>query len=486
MQDLVNKLSNEDRYKIKLYVKRKICNDDKNFDQRFIGLSNYLEHWNKSKQKLYKLLDNNFIVKKQLNINNESELKEDLRQLYNGDTEDYNICNSLKNFFWVVYHRHNAYTSFFNTKDWKDEDIDVLKEIYDDFWFICNEGTLYGTSDFSCKHCFPNHSKKLCISKGTKFLKKIKIYLDYFEEEFIRYEKNEEHCFNSKIDIERGYEHFRLEHSKILNRKKNNVEAYFSIHPLDYLTMSDNANDWTSCMSQNEKGCYRQGALELMNSNNVVMCYIKSDSIDLNLNTAPDLDHLDKKLKAKDNTPKMDRWNSKIFRVFFVVTKDGIISGKSYPYKSNDYTKALLKELQNMVKDKFGWTYTYDIQRYKDLCHVGCGHRMQNMKDYVYSDRKRKEYGKTLAHHKIILETHGYYNDWAYNSEYEFWCVRNKVDRTRVITISGKTICPYCGDPIVVLNNSEYEELSERYDYCSSDFCRPCKKKMRQIGEWDD
>ena len=56
-------------------------------------------------------------------------------------------------------------------------------------------------------------------------------------------------------------EEFRLAHSLVLNQKKTKGTLCLSIHPLDYMTMSDNRAGWSSCMSWRDDGCYRQGTV---------------------------------------------------------------------------------------------------------------------------------------------------------------------------------------------------------------------------------
>ena len=65
-------------------------------------------------------------------------------------------------------------------------------------------------------------------------------------------------------------------HSRMLNDKRLEGELCLSIHPLDYMTMSENNCDWTSCMNWPEGGCYRGGTIEMMNSPMVIVAYLKS------------------------------------------------------------------------------------------------------------------------------------------------------------------------------------------------------------------
>lgn len=72
------------------------------------------------------------------------------------------------------------------------------------------------------------------------------------------------------------FEEFRICQSMCTNTTALEGKLCLSIHPLDYMTMSDNACDWSSCMSWQEDGCYRMGTVEMMNSPCVIVAYLES------------------------------------------------------------------------------------------------------------------------------------------------------------------------------------------------------------------
>jgi hypothetical protein len=92
-----------------------------------------------------------------------------------------------------------------------------------------------------------------------------------------------------------GWEDFRICHSQILNQKDLGGNLTISIHPLDYMTMSDNSYGWESCMSWESEGGYRQGTVEMMNSRSVVIAYLSGED----------------KMRIGD-----DFWNSKKWRMW--------------------------------------------------------------------------------------------------------------------------------------------------------------------------
>ena len=126
-----------------------------------------------------------------------------------------------------------------------------------------------------------------------------------------------------------------MEHSRILNDKAMNGTLCLSIHPMDYITMSDNDSNWSSCMSWTRGGGYRGGTVECMNSTNTLVAYLESED-----NPCSFLNYAD--------------WNNKKWRCLFVVNPDVITSVKSYPYHNNDILDIVIKWLAELAKENWG------------------------------------------------------------------------------------------------------------------------------------
>lgn len=123
------------------------------------------------------------------------------------------------------------------------------------------------------------------------------------------------------------FEAFRIEHSKILNTKTMRGKLCLSIHPLDYMTMSDNNCNWTSCMSWNRNGGYRLGTVEMMNSPVALVAYLTAD---------------------EPYVFPEGEWNSKKWRSLFLATPDLITSVKGYPYQSPELVTIILEWLNEL------------------------------------------------------------------------------------------------------------------------------------------
>ena len=132
-----------------------------------------------------------------------------------------------------------------------------------------------------------------------------------------------------------GYEDFRIAHSQCLNQKKLTGELCVSIHPMDYMTMSDNTCDWSSCMSWQDCGDYRQGTVEMMNSPCVVVAYLKASN-DMHI-------------------PGGYHWNNKKWRSLYIVNPNIILGIREYPYASDELNGTTLQWLRDIVNANTNW-----------------------------------------------------------------------------------------------------------------------------------
>jgi hypothetical protein len=215
---------------------------------------------------------------------------------------------------------------------------------------------------------------------------------------------------------------------------------------MDFMTMSDNASNWSSCMSWSSAdggGCYKIGTVEVMNSNCVVCCYLESSNESFYFNSK-DADH---------------KWNNKKWRQLFYITKDIIVSGKPYPYNSEILTKEVLCLLQKLSKENLGVKYSFGPEVYMDMKTVYSEDDFEKARD----DKKGK---------RILFDTKGMYNDMANDHDMIFTCVRNKIKKNKIINISGKNPCLCCnGD---VIENLYEDEYNDRYENTGSLVCQSC------------
>lgn len=217
------------------------------------------------------------------------------------------------------------------------------------------------------------------------------------------------------------YEKLRIILSRHTNQKELHGNLCLSIHPLDYMTMSDNDSSWDSCMSWVAEGDYRAGTVEMMNSPYVVVAYVESEH-------------------KQTTFAGSITWNNKKWRELFLVTPNLITEIKPYPYVNEFFTKEALRRL-GALQQKASFSEAIEIPiretfTYKD-------------KELVFRPRA------TFM-----------YNDFGLTASNKHWALinENNLDSWQTyINYSGTMNCMSCGDEI------EYNS-----DYSNEVFCVPC------------
>lgn len=394
--------------------------------EAYCGNAEYLKYWAKCKPHLFHLLGGQLIYKFPVCFEKpQAQIRKDLEKLV-GDNE-------------FITH----YYACLDDEECLRGDYDTLRHcealVYADTFF--NDATPY-----AIKIKPDGHQKMLQLQKGMKPIRAILKMIDYFGWE----------------DLRKEYEDFRIAHSMVYNDKQIKGNMCISIHPLDFMTMSDNASGWSSCMSWTDDGCYHIGTVEMMNSNNVICCYIES-SDDFNF--------------GENGSDESWHWNNKKWRQLFYVTKDIAVCGKAYPYQHKDFSIAILDKIKELTEKNLGKSYTFGPEPYRDMNHIGSNQRMINNKRWIWN--------KNTTKHNIIFDTKGMYND-MFNDHYSdndiYWCYRNKVKHNIVISYSGKAPCICCGGDVLVEEDLEanYEgSYNERYTQVSKVMCENCRAVRR-------
>lgn len=244
--------------------------------------------------------------------------------------------------------------------------------------------------------------------------------------------------------LEKEYEDFRIAHSMILNDVNLKGTLCLSIHPMDYLTMSDNKSDWSSCMSWTDDGCYKVGSMEMMTASNVIVAYLKSSTSNFTF-------------KENDSETTYE-WNSKRWRELIMVTPEVIASNKSYPYIQNDLTAIVLEWVAELARKNMGFDFAEKAQGYNNEYYVEFGGFMYN--DYENND---EDYFSFVRHntapipHKIYVDGYGV-------------CLHclGSLDREDCFMCDDCLdihYCGDCGDRLQEDDDSVYDEASGQW-YC--------------------
>lgn len=242
-----------------------------------------------------------------------------------------------------------------------------------------------------------------------------------------------------------GFEEFRLVHSLGLNNKKFKGRVCLSIHPLDYMTMSDNECGWESCMSWQHTGCYRQGTVEMMNSPYVVVGYLRAEN--------------DMGLRYNQY------WNNKKWRQLFIVHPNIITGVKEYPYHSD--------ELNGYCLDKLRALFTNG--EYSDNKVNFPSHCSFNDYDLTFGGEQ-----VNLTNVKIHFDTTYMYNDFGSVEDYPVY-IGSQVQSSKSyhITYSGASECMWCGSTDV----RELEGNTLLCNDCYRDnyvYCNHCDERVHE------
>ena len=422
--DLVNKLTEKDKTLIANYINEHEVNEE------FIGVDKWLQDWSHSNQRLYKLLGNQFMKEYDFSYTrNDDEMKSEL----------VNLSNHLfiKNYFHFV-SEYIFCRKFGLTYE--------IKRNFEDLAYLNRSFNNNGELNFPIKFKIEGR-KTFQLQKGTKLLKVFYRIMEYFKEDY---------TFDKA-----SFEDFKIKYSLLMNDKNVKGKMVLSIHPLDYMTMSDNASNWTSCMSWVEQGCYHLGTVEMMNSNNVLVAYLKTGKDDFYFKKGEPA-----KPPEKEKDPNFF-WNDKKWRVLTYITKDIIMSGKAYPYLNDDFCKFIIAKTRELAKENLNWNYSFGPELYKDMIHIDGVRTIENQKYW------RKYHPKK---YNIIWDTKAMYNDML-NADINYWCYRNKVNKNKIISVSGKATCLCCGKQATDLD--EYNDnYNDRYLGTDKIVCSDCSDKF--------
>ena len=331
-----------------------------------------LEEWDKQKTALYEVFGRQFILSKEINCTkSDDELYADLQPWFNSRT-----CNAMRE--WVT--TYCKRTNETGLSVWEHPLHNKLSRMLNDACFFKNK---YQGPDIDIP--IPGTENVFQVRDGIKMMKLIRKLYNKFG-------------FMINLDEDELEQDIVL-YSQCTNQKIVKGNLCLSIHPLDFITASDNNNGWDSCMTYCGEGDYRRGIIEMMNSPIVVCAYLTG--------SVP---------YCEDGL----EWNSKKWREFFIV-RDDIISGiKGYPYWSQELEEIVINWLTELME-------AYYKISYGDMIKFQPDHRDANGNSFKMSTRG-----------------HAMYNDF-YNGN-EYMCRITPAFDYEVITYPGTATCMFCGE----------------------------------------
>ncbi len=369
------------------------------------GMPHFLRFWAQNKADLYKMFGEQFILRKDISFNkNIEDLEEEMEStLAYGER----IVNNFR----------SNYIAMLRNIESMDSDIRYeLRRFTCDYRMLAENA--YNGLTITIPGDLTVDGKPLQVNPGSKAVKMLGKICKAFG--FTHTEKRCKecgclfhaeydecpYCHSKEYDVLDGYEEFRKAHSLVLNQKVIRGTLCLSIHPMDYVTMSDNDSGWESCMRWYDGGGdYRLGTIECMNSPYIVVAYLEA--------------------RNPMDIYNFGQWNNKRWRQLIVITPELLLGNKQYPYANDDIQGAALKWMRELANP------TGIYGPYDDLAVEIINHRTNTIGtrrisivldfDYMYNDI----YDRRLGFIKSSYSG----NDICYN-------------------LSGPAVCTNCGDVI--------------------------------------
>lgn len=255
-------------------------------------------------------------------------------------------------------------------------------------------------------HDYSGEGKTISISAGTKLVKAFKYYI-----------KDKELLYTIQNKA-----------STIIQEDKIEGKLCLSIHPLDYLTISENTLGWRSCHSLD--GDFRGGNLNYMADNATIVAYIESD-----------------------NLTKLHNiyWNNKKWRMllFFSKEKNMVFAGRQYPFE----IPLVLDQIRNLLLDLDpykSWSKWCNGLKEIDYFPVETvfahpNYNLGTVKGLVQLDKIIRENKEKLYYNDLLRSS-------TYNNPYNMiqitpWGIKDVTDEH--IYIGKDVICPKCNNNFI-------------------------------------
>lgn len=395
----------------------------------------FLRYWSEAKYPFFKAFGENFIIKREIAFEKSiNELEDEMYHMrWDNDSAIEDFCceykEAIKNIF--------GYSLYNDNRDWLFRFVDSTNLL---------ATNIYKGPALIIPAEYTKNSLPLTITPGCKAIKMLGKIVKALG-----------------ID-ENGYEKFRQAHSQVLNQKVIRGNMCLSIHPLDYLTMSDNNCGWTSCMSWMEDyGDYRLGTIEMMNSPCVIEAYVE----------------------AKDPMFVCTKdWSNKRWRQLYIATPELILGNRQYPYANGLLQGSAIKWVRDICEKIPGWgPYAEEAT---NICNKARNTIRGNYSvdfniycNYMYND----VYDSRLAYISLNFDKPYY----TLNFSGPAVCVECgeiieidtvEADRVNCLNCMGYWICAGCGERCY----GEQYIVENNYSYCSWCYadlkiCSCCEEK---------
>lgn len=229
--------------------------------------------------------------------------------------------------------------------------------------------------------------------------------------------------------------------SRIIQENKVVGHLCFSVHPLDFLSSSENDYNWRSCHSLD--GEYRAGNLSYMVDKSTIICYLKSEN----------------NVKLP-NFPEDVPWTNKKWRMLLFFSNDMsmMFAGRQYPFTTVTGPDIVRQNLHNvgLFKDWSEWN-SVKVTRVTDdngtvfhlkTTYVPVGGVLRPIDEVI----KNGEHG---MHFNDLLNSSCYSPIYSFNSRGLLWTGSEGRSRPNThFVIGGPVYCMDCGQYEITISET--------------------------------
>lgn len=319
----------------------------------------------------------------------------------------------------LIYELPNKVTLELDEKEKRNKFFDFCEEIekYENIEllnFIC----WCGSNDFYNNRTTKDYIKgEYNIPKGIKIIKAFK----FFEKDPIILDE------------------IQTKASRVIQQDKVTGTMCLSVHPLDFLSSSENTHNWRSCHSLD--GEYCAGNLSYMTDKTTVICYLRSDEPTI-----------------LPRFPEDVPWNNKKWRMLLTVDVDNfraLFAGRQYPFFSKTALDIILQALRKLPFFRGDWSNWHDDYidnsfRYKEpepFARYDYGNRTFVMGRYYYILENLIQNDPSELHFNDLLRSSTYATPYYCWKSTDFGSIHP-------ITIGNAPKCPVCGDREIIYTDT--------------------------------
>ena len=281
----------------------------------------------------------------------------------------------------------------------------------------------------------------------------------FFENKTVEeYEAPDATIISKDVKISKSFKHFfndekllRLvqdKYSEIVQQDKITGTLCASVHPLDFLSSSENNYGWRSCHALN--GDYAGGNLSYMMDNCTIIFYIKgADNVQL------------------PRFPESVPWNDKKWRMLgFVSDFENIIwYGRQYPF----FSEEMLKKTHSFFETLYSTYYTKPDNKYLSSIKDLNNEITVQLSDHIFYGDKILPKSELIRNANMSAHYNDLINSHSYTPYYSIRATRkNTQGKYPLVTVGHTSVCACCGD------DTEYVPTNNFV-------CKDCQKKLHPM-----